>query len=69
VNLPIDFPLTGPKMKSPMLAMVGTSAVTAQLGPRGWNIVCKVVGHVLLPGNRWGQLMCVGTECPDMSSV
>jgi hypothetical protein len=52
-----------------MLAMVGTSAVIARLGSRGWSIVPKAVDPVLLTGNRWGRLMCVGTECPYMLCV
>jgi hypothetical protein len=52
-----------------MLAMAGTSAVIGRLGPRGWSIVPKVVGPILLPGNHRGWLMCVGMECPYMSCV
>jgi hypothetical protein len=53
-----------------MLSMVGTSATVAwwQPGTIG-ALYAKVVSHVLLLGNRWGQLICVGTECPYMSCV
>jgi hypothetical protein len=48
-----------------MLAMVGTSVAVArrQLGTIG-ALYAKVVSPIMLPGNRWGQLMCVGMECP-----
>jgi hypothetical protein len=32
-------------------------------------LYAKAVSPFLLPGNRWGQLMCVGTECLAMSCV
>jgi hypothetical protein len=57
-------------MGSPMLAMVGTSATVArwQLGTIG-ALYAKAVGPLLLPGNRWGRLLCVGMEYPYMSCV
>jgi hypothetical protein len=53
-----------------MLAMVGISAVVArrQSGTIG-ALYAKAVSPNLLPGNRWGRLTCVGTECPYMSCV
>jgi hypothetical protein len=69
VNLHVDFISHCPQKWSPMLAMVGTSAVIAWLGPRGWSIVAKEVGPILLPGNQWGRLTCVGMECTDRSCV
>jgi hypothetical protein len=41
---------------------------TAAPGVSG-ALYAKVVSHVLLTGNRWGRLMCVGIECPDTSCV
>jgi hypothetical protein len=32
-------------------------------------LYAKTVGLLLLPGNRWGWLMCVGTECLATSCV
>jgi hypothetical protein len=52
-------------MGSPMLAMVGTSAAIARRQPGTIGaLYAKAVSPVLLPGNRWGRLTCVGTECP-----
>jgi hypothetical protein len=53
-----------------MLAMVGTSAAVAQRQPRTIGaLYAKAVSPILLPGDRWGQWTCVGTECPYMSCV
>jgi hypothetical protein len=53
-----------------MQAMVGTSAVVARRQPGTIRaLYAKAVSHVLLPGNRWGRLTCVETECSYMSSV
>jgi hypothetical protein len=48
-----------------MLAMVGTRAVVAwwQLGTIR-ALYAKAVSPVLLPGNRWGRLTCVGDGVP-----
>jgi hypothetical protein len=48
-----------------MLAMVGTSVAVAwrQPGTIG-AFYAKVMSHVLLPRNRWGQLTCVGRSAP-----
>jgi hypothetical protein len=32
-------------------------------------LYAKAVSPFLLPGNRWGWLMCVGTECLATSCV
>jgi hypothetical protein len=32
-------------------------------------LYAKAVSPVLLMGNRWGRLMCVGTECLATSCV
>jgi hypothetical protein len=32
-------------------------------------LYAKAVRPVLLPGNRWGRLMCVGTVCLAMLCV
>jgi hypothetical protein len=32
-------------------------------------LYAKAVSPDLLPGNRWGRLMCVGMECLAMSCV
>jgi hypothetical protein len=32
-------------------------------------LYAKAVSPDLLTENRWGRLMCVGTECPYMSCV
>jgi hypothetical protein len=48
-----------------MLAMVGTSAAVERRQPGTIGaLYAKTVSPVLLPGNRWGRLTCVGTECP-----
>jgi hypothetical protein len=53
-----------------MLAMVGTSAVVARRQPGTIGaLYAKAVSPVLLLGNQWGRLICVGTECPYMSCV
>jgi hypothetical protein len=63
-------PLIGPETGSPMLAMVGTSAAVARWQPGTIGaLYAKVVSPILLPGDRWGQLTCVGMECPYMSCV
>jgi hypothetical protein len=41
---------------------------TAAAGVSG-ALYAKAVSPVLLTGNRWGRLMCVGMECPDTSCV
>jgi hypothetical protein len=53
-----------------MLAMVGTSAAVARRQPETIGaLYAKAMSPVLLPGNRWGRLTCVGMECPYMSRV
>jgi hypothetical protein len=48
-----------------MLAMVGTSAVVARRHPGTIGaLYAKAVSPILLLGNRWVRLTCVGTECP-----
>jgi hypothetical protein len=53
-----------------MLDMVGISVTVAwrQPGTIG-ALYAKAVNPVMLLGNRWGRLTCVGTECPYMSCV
>jgi hypothetical protein len=48
-----------------MLAMVGTSAGVArwQSGTIG-ALYAKAVSPVLLLGNRWGRLICLGKSAP-----